>query len=253
MAFVAGAMMITGATMAIGGSIMGSRSAKKARQAQEIANRQAREAHQDNLNWDKEQYDTQMNEVSELEDMFGPIRENLAAYHQAQSAEQYQLQGKERLEAQYQRSNDAIDALFSNNGMYSSGQALTAKLAVEGQREQAMGVNKTNSEAMYNQDQMQWLGYGTNLETNAKNLAHKNAAQVSNTMSRAAPMFMQQGQAMAGLHMQQSQQWGQFANGGMQMMGMGAGMAFGGKSNLGGAPRYDGGGGQYGPTRAPGM
>ena len=226
---------VGGLVVAGAGMVASSSAANKAAGAQRDANGKAYAMDQANLSFQKKQYERQMEDVGALEDIFGPVRENLGNYYKNMSPERYQMQGKEQLEKQYQRTNDNIDAMFSNNGMYGSGQMASAKVAMEAQREEALASNNQNAMNQYNQEQQQWLQFGVNEINQNKGFAAGTQAGISNAFGQASNNIMAGGNAMANIGMQQAQGWGQMATGGMQIAGYGMGGGFGGKTSLGGA------------------
>ncbi len=152
--------IVAGLSVAAIGAYTSSQSASAAAGAQNDANRSAAASSAANLAFQQQQYGDHMARVEELEDMFGPIRENLDNYYSNMSPERYQLQGKEALEREYETTNKNIDAMFSNNGMYNSGQMANAKLAMEANREQMMAQNDQNAMNQYQAEQQNWLNSG---------------------------------------------------------------------------------------------
>jgi len=228
------AAAVAGIAIAGVGAIASSQAAGKAADAQREGNNQANAMNQANLDFQKEQYNKQMQDVADLEDIFGPVRENLGNYYKNMSPERYQMIGKENLEKQYQRSNDQLDAVFSNNGMYNSGQAMSARVALEEQREVSMGANQQNAMNQYQQEQTNWLKFGTADMNQQKAHAAGQAGNVGNAFGASANSFQNGGNAMAQIGMQRAQGWGQFGSGGMQLAGYAMGGGFGGKKSLGG-------------------
>ena len=252
------AAIVAGVVVGGAGMIGSSIAAGKAADAQRDGNKQAAASNQANLDFQREQYDKQMEDIGALEDIFGPVRENLGNYYKNMSPERYQMIGKENLEKQYQRSNDQLDAVFSNNGMYNSGQAMSARVALEEQREVSMGANQQNAMNQYQQEQTNWLKFGTADMNQQKAHAAGQAGNVGNAFGQSANSFQNGGNAMAQIGMQRAQGWGQFGSGGLQMAGyaMGRGTAFGGQTQL--APRapsgnqsnYESAPGFIGPQRS---
>ena len=198
-------------------------------------NRRSQELGQNNLEFQKGIYENQMAKVDEFESMFGPIRDNVNNYYKNMSPEMYQMQGKENIEKSYQNANKAIDATFSNNGMYGSGQQASAQVALEEARANALGQNKQNAMATYNQQQQNWLNYGETQMNQLRGFATGTANQIANVGMQNASNAQQGGQALGSVFGQQSQGWGQMASGGMQMAGYGVGMMkspFGGQKTL---------------------
>jgi len=227
------AALIGGAT-AIGGAVMSSKASGKAADAQASAAAGAQAMDQANLDFNMQQYEDHMSAVADLEEIFGPIKENMANYYNNMSPERYEMMGKESIEKQYQKANDNISAMFSNNGMYGSGQQASAQVALEAAKAESAGENKQNAMTQYNNEQMGWLNFGIN-EINAnKGFASGTAAAASNVMSQSSANQMQAGAAMANIHNQQSTNWGGLSSAGLGM----AGYALG---SMGKAPVMSGG------------
>lgn len=217
--------------------------ANSARDGQESAERSA----QAQLDFNREQWETQMAEVDALESMFGPIRENLNNYYQDMSVEQYELRGKEQLEKQYQQSSENLDKVFSNNGMYNSGQMASANVALEVAREESLGANKLNAENQYNQQQLQWLGMGLQEKSAAQGLATQYSQGMNSAFGNQSNIAMQGGTNQSNISMQQSQGYSQLGNGMLQLGGYAAGGGFG---SFGGQTTLDNGSQSFSPTAA---
>ncbi len=199
-------------------------------------------------------YEETMADIGALEEIFGPIKENLSNYYSNMSPERYELMGRENIEREYERTNDQIAAVFSNNGMYNSGQALSANLALEQSRELAMGQNTQQAMAQYQGEQMNWLNYGTQQENalrgDSLNLLNNQANAITGMGTAAA----QGGSAQAAIYGQQSANWGSLGSAGMQMVGYGLSQmgSFGGQTTLGNPGTIGVGGGQA-PVQGPMM
>jgi len=210
----------------------GQESADKAVSAQKDAGAEATRIAQEGLDFQMQVYEEQMQGVAELESIFGPVRENMANYYNTMSVEQYQLQGKAEIEKQYERSNENIDAMFSNNGMYSSGQRANAQVALESAREEVLGTNLQNAQDVYAGQQMNWLNYGAGEIATKHGLASGTQQQVGSALSNQANVAMTGGSQLAGLYGQQASGYGQMTSGGLQLAGYAAGGGFSGAKSL---------------------
>jgi len=219
---------------AAGAAYMSNKAASDAadKQAQGTAASLAQQ--QQGMDFQMANYEKNMQDVAQLEDIFGPIRDNLAKYYNNISPEMFQLQGKEAIESQYQRTQKNVDAMFSNNGMYSSGQHASAQLALESAREQLLGQNRQNAVNQYNQQEMNWLNWGTNQQNNLRNVANGQAAGIVNSNNNMANTVQQGGNMQAQIGMHNAQGWGQFGSGMMQLGGYMLGGGFG-NSTFGGS------------------
>ena len=231
---VAGVVGIAGVAVAGAGAYMSNANAKAAARDARDANGNALPMSASQLEWEKSKHAETMETIGGLEDIFGPVRENLGNYYKNMTPERQQLIGKEALEKQYDRSTQQLDATFSNNGMYNSGQAMSARMALEDQREVSMGQNQQNAMNDYNQQQTQWLAQGTNEMNALRGIATQQQGMVGNQSRQGANMMQQGGQFQAGIGMQQAQGWGQMASGGLQVAGYAMGGGFGGQSSLSG-------------------
>ncbi len=221
-----------GALTSVAGMIGSNSASNAAADAQAQANADAHSINQQNMDFQLQQYENNMADVSALEDVFGPVRDNISNYYNNMSPEMYQMQGAEAIQNQFTQANDNINAMFSNNGMYGSGQQVSANVALEAMRADSLANNKQTAQQEYNAQQQNWLEFGVN-EINAnKGFQANSQAGVSNSMSNAANSMMQGGNAMANIGMQQAAGWGGFATGGMQMAGYAMGGGFDGKTTL---------------------
>ena len=207
------------------GMFSGASASKKAAKAQADAMRkqtmfntnQAYQAEKQ-TDFERAQWEEQMEEVAKLEEMFGPIRENLSKYYSAMTPEQFKLRGKEAIEREYERSDQAIDAVFSNNGMYNSGQRADAQVALESAREQAMGESMVAGESQYQQEQQNWLTSGLNEKTNAQNLADRQQGRYSNAMTNQMNVAQAGNTSMQNMYNNQINQYNSDATAAGQMV-----------------------------------
>ncbi len=200
----------TAAVAGVGASIY---TGNKAAGAAKDASRSAQASSQAQLDFDVQRYEDQMNDIAELEGIFGPIRENLNKYYQNMSVEQIELRGKTNIEKEYQRSNEQIDAVFSNNGMYNSGQRASAQVALEAAREETTGRNRLNAESQFNAEQLNWLNVGLQEENSARGLANSAAGSVNQAYSNQANTALQGGSMISNANMTLAQGYGDLGSG----------------------------------------
>lgn len=191
---------------------------------------------QEGLDFNMQAYEDTMEQLGALEDIFGPVRENLGKYYNSISPEMLQMQSKERIESQYDQATKNLDAQLSNSGMFKSGQALDARTALESSRAELTAQSGGQAMQQYNQEQMNWLNVGLGEMAGVRGQATQQQGQVSNAFSNQANIAFQGGQQMANMYSQQSQDWGQFATGAMQLGGYAAGGGFSGTSL---APKFN--------------
>ena len=206
----------TAAVASVGASVYG---ANKAADASAAGTAAAQASAQAQLDFDTQRYEDQMSEVAGLEEIFGPIRDNLDKYYRDMSVEQIELRGKVNIEKEYERSNKQIDAVFSNNGMYSSGQRASAQVALEAAREETTGRNRLNAESQFNQEQQNWLGFGLQEKNSVRGLAANTAGLISQGYGNQANIAMQGGMNAANINMQKAQGFGDMASGFAQLGG----------------------------------
>ena len=194
------AALAVGVVGTAGSMYMSNKASGAAADAAAQGSAEAALANANNLGFQKEQYESAMQDVADLEDIFGPIQDNMAEYYNNISPEMYQLQGKEAIENQYKRSKESLDAAFSNNGMFNSGQNANARAALEASREATLGANRQNAVNQYQNDEMQWLNFGSNQLNQNKSFAYNAGAGVSNVYNQQANTALNSGQTMASIH-----------------------------------------------------
>lgn len=214
----------TGALSSMYGAYQSGKASDKAADATRDAAAQSAEVAREQLAFDKEAYAKQMEDIAALEEIFGPIRENLATYYSNMSPERFQIQAKESLEKQYDRTNKQLDAIFSNNGMYNSGQALSAKVALETARETELSKTSASAQSQYAQEQSQYLAMGLNEQASMRGVATQQQGLINNAYSNQMAGIQQSGQSLSNIYSNQALGYGQLATGGMQMVGYGLGL-----------------------------
>ena len=220
------AAAVVGAGTAIYGVTQSSKAAGKAADAQNAANATSAALAQDELEFNKAQYERQMADIDALESIFGPIRQNLASYYSNMTPQRFQIEQKENIELQYERTNKQLEAIFSNNGMYNSGQALNAKMALEVQRETAMGQVQQTAQSQYAAEQSQFLAMGLNEQAAKQGVATQQQGLISQAYGSGIAASQTGGAQLAGIYSQQSQGYGQLASGGLQLAGYALGGGF---------------------------
>jgi len=202
----------------------------KATTALKQSTQSANEIAEAGLDFNMQAYEDQMAQLSALEDIFGPVRENLSKYYNSISPEMLQMQGKENLEQQYDKASKNLEAQLSYNGMFNSGQALDARTALTASKAQAEASLGTQAKTQYAQEQTGWLGTGLTEMAGVRGAAVQQQGMTSSAFANQANIAMQGGQQMSNLYSQQAQSWGQFGTGMMQLSGYALGGGFDGAS-----------------------
>lgn len=171
------------------------------------------------LGFDMKAYEDQMQSIADLEEIFGPIRENLSNYYSNVSPQMYEMRGKDAIENEFKKAQSNLDAAFSNNGMFNSGQMINAKVSLEAARAEANARNTTGAGQQYAAEQASWLTIGLNEQASMRGQAVQQQGLISNAYGQQAANIGSQGQTMANLYNQQSQAWGQTATGAAQLGG----------------------------------
>lgn len=196
---------------AIGGMMQAESSKDAAKIAGDAAMVQA-EIDEDRLEFQMQAYEDTMNNIADLEEIFGPMRDNIARYYNNLSPEMYQMQGKEAIERQYQKAEENISAVFSNNGMFNSGQMAGARVALEASRAESLARNQQQAPQQYIQGQSQALSMGLNEMASQRGQSVQQQGMVSSAMQQQGANTNQAGQVQAGYAQQQGQIWGNTLN-----------------------------------------
>ena len=229
-AAIIAAATVAGGVISGGASIYASQQASSAAaDASKNATAAASASSAEQLAFNREQWEAQMADVADIEAIFGPVKDNLSKYYQNMSVEQIQLRGKEQLEKQYVASNENIDKVFSNNGMYNSGQRASAQVALEASREEALGANLQNAEQSFNTQQLNWLNVGIQEKNTAQGLAGQSVNAINQSYGNAQNIVTQGGANLSNIYSQQSSNYADFAGGMFNLAGYAAGGGF--KSN----------------------
>lgn len=219
------AAVAIGGVSAAYGAYQSSKASDRAADATRDAAAQSAAVAKEQLAFDKEAYNKQMGDIAALEEIFGPIRENLSAYYGNMSPERFQIQAKESIEQQYDRTNRQLDAMFSNNGMFNSGQAMSAKIALETVRETELSKTAANAQSQYASEQSQYLAMGMNELAAMRGVSTQQQGLISNAYANQAQGIQQSGQALSNVYSNQALGYGQMATGGMQLIGYGMGLS----------------------------
>lgn len=171
------------------------------------------------LGFDMKAYEDQMQSIADLEEIFGPIRENLSNYYSNVSPQMYEMRGKDAIENEFKKAQASLDATFSQNGMFNSGQMINAKTALEAARAEANAKNTTNAGQQYAAEQASWLTIGLNEQSSMRGQAVQQQGLISNAYGQQAANIGSQGNTMANLYNQQSQAWSQTATGAAHLGG----------------------------------
>ena len=217
---------IAAAVVGAGATLYGvSKSASASKDATAAASASAAEqaaVDRERLGFDMKAYEDQMQNIADLEEIFGPIRENLSNYYSNTSPQMYEMRGKDAIENEFKKAQSNLDATFSNNGMFNSGQMVNAKVSLEASRAEANARNTTGAGQQYAAEQASWLTMGLNEQASIRGQAVQQQGLISNAYGQQAANIGAQGNTMANLYNQQSQAWGQTATGAAQLAGYAA-------------------------------
>jgi len=171
--------------------------------AQDSADRQAAdqlEMAQQELDFQKQQYD-------DWENIFGPIQDNLSSYYQNLSPDSYATRGLQGLQESYSVSKKSLEQSLAQRGISDSGVAAAAMSNLEVQRMLGGAEIKANAEDSVVSQQSSFLGLGlgqqgalqSGIANSYGNLSNIYGQQSASNMAQSAQYSQQAASSMAGV------------------------------------------------------
>jgi len=175
---------------AVVGGIVSSKAADSAAEAQEQATAAASKAADDQLAFQKQQY-------QEWQDVYGPIQDNLAEFYQNYDAEEVTSLGLQNIEREYNQSKDSLIQEMAQRGMDTSGLTASSLTALSAVKAAEKATIRSQAPLQAAQAQQSFLGMGLGLESSLQQgIAGAYGSQIG-VQQRAADIFGQQAAAGA--------------------------------------------------------
>lgn len=151
---------------------------------------------QEQLDFAKEQYQA-------VQDVYGPVEQNLSEYYQSLTPEKYETMGLDAYDKEFKTATTNWDTQMAQRGLSGSGIEAegTASMAMQGVADRAN--ISASADTQWAQDQMGWLGLGTGAEsvatTSMANSANNLASSYSNQASAYGSAATSAGQGVGSL------------------------------------------------------
>ena len=170
------------ATAIVGGAIIGGlaskSSADSAAASQDQATAAASEAADEQLAFQKDQY-------QDWQDVYGPVQDNLAEFYQSYDAEAVTSLGLQNIEKEYNMSKDTLVKEMAQRGLDTSGLTAAGLTQLAGAKASEKAAVRSSAPLKAAQAQQSFLGMGLGLESSLQQ-GISSAYQSQSTLQSAA-------------------------------------------------------------------
>lgn len=167
------------------GAITAAEAAEEASKSQDKATKAAAEAADENLAFQKQQY-------QDWQDVYGPIQDNLAEFYENYGAEEVTSLGLQNIEKEYNLSKDSLIQEMAQRGMDTSGLTASSLSALQAVKASEKATVRSQAPLQAAQAQQSFLGMGLGLESSLQQGIAGAYGTQATVQQNAATMYGQQ-------------------------------------------------------------